>query len=85
MTRHIGIMNACDADDVERAVRTTLVPPRVVALGANASEALHKLGIAHGAVPHPQYVRRFHYWAGDLYARAIAQATIGGDLLKWRP
>lgn len=33
--------------------------PRVVALGRRAESVLQKTNIPHGAVPHPQYVRRF--------------------------
>lgn len=50
--------------------------PRCIALGAHASRFLNDVGITHGVVPHPQYVRRFHHAKaleyGELISRVIA-------------
>lgn len=42
-----------------------------VALGKRADEELTVLGLPHRAVPHPQFVRRFHHKELARYARAI--------------
>lgn len=50
----------------------------VVALGLKASGRLERLGITHGAVPHPQYWRRFHHNKRDEYAQLILEAASAG-------
>lgn len=52
----IGVANACDVDDPV-ALWTTLGRPQVVTLGKNAARAFK----GGHAVPHPQWVRRFHH------------------------
>lgn len=63
-----------------------LCHPKVVALGRKASDQLHKAGVTHGSVPHPQYVRRFHHHEHEWYAGLVQRASMSGeDLSKWRP
>lgn len=71
-----GIVNANDDDDVEGLWRFLDRPP-IVALGSLAYETLSRR-LAHapiGAVPHPQYVRRFHHARRADYAAQIAAAV----------
>jgi hypothetical protein len=81
-TNHIGFANANDVDNPVRLWHR-LGQPKVVALGRNATKHLH---IPHSAVPHPQYIRRFHASAraayGDLIFRAV---DVEGDYSSWRP
>jgi hypothetical protein len=88
----IGIANACEEDVYE--LWCSLARPPIVALGNAAYEAacrsLHERGLTGrvplGAVPHPQYIRRFHNKSGALYARTIISAlNTGEDLRSWRP
>lgn len=80
-----GLANACDVDD-PLALWKTLDQPRVVALGKFASSCLTDLGIQHGAVPHPQFIRRFHHHSGPRYAEVIRlAASEQDDLSGWRP
>lgn len=81
----LGLANACDADDPER-LWCALGRPDVTALGREACRALCDLSIPHGAVPHPQYVRRFLHAYGSRYALLIAE-TLGEctHRLDWRP
>lgn len=86
-TWSVGLANACDSDHIPGLVKT-LCEPRVVALGRKAARRLHLLGLADdaGAVPHPQFVRRFHHHDGHRYAAAIRHAAISGeDMSSWRP
>lgn len=81
----VGLANACDADD-PRELWKALGEPQVVALGRCAHDELTHLGVQHGAVPHPQFVRRFHHRHGDEYAQLIyAVAQTQEDRLSWRP
>jgi hypothetical protein len=81
----IGLANACDADDPD-ALWKTLGEPSVVALGAVAHNRLTELDVPHGAVPHPQYVRRFYHGTGHIYAQVIMRAAHDQeDLSRWRP
>jgi hypothetical protein len=86
----IGFTNVCEPDDVltsfggSRDLSDSDL--RRVALGRKASDRLHGLGLEHAAVPHPQYVRRFHHKAWLEYMMLIEEAiSIGGDHLSWRP
>ncbi len=82
---YVGLANACDVDDPALLVKT-LKPEFVVTLGRNAHARLNELGIPHGAVPHPQYVRRFHHRAGLQYAQLIdLVAKDQTDRSSWRP
>lgn len=69
---HVGLANACDVDDPVE-LWTSLGRPPVVALGRNASRRLTELRLPHGAVPHPQYVRRFHHARQVGYGELITQ------------
>lgn len=46
--------------------------PAWVALGRKASLRLKGLGVPHAAVPHPQFVRRFHHEQLEDYGQLIA-------------
>lgn len=80
---NVGLANACDVDDV-RELLNVLQPRYVVTLGSNAHRKLRELGRPHGAVPHPQYIRRFWHKMGVEYVNAIDYvAQTGEDLRKW--
>lgn len=80
--RGVGVVNAAETD-VEN------LPDRfpsagIVALGRNASDALKDHGVEHGAVPHPQYVRRFHAGKREEYGRLIRETARDGKVtLSW--
>lgn len=81
----LGIANILEDEDPAVLYRG-LGRPRVVTLGREAHERCAKLEIPHGAVPHPQYVKRFHHKAGDHYERMIMRAAIfQEDYTSWRP
>lgn len=54
----VGIVNVYETDVPD--LLDKLYYPYVVAMGAFATKELHKLGIEHAVVPHPQKIRRFH-------------------------
>lgn len=84
-TPRVGLANACDVD-APIALYERLGRPSVVTLGKLASRRLHRLGVTHGAAPHPQWVRRFHHREGLRYADVICRvAQTGEDLSSWRP
>lgn len=84
MMPHVGLANAYEED--LHVLWTSLDEPRVVALGKLADAELVNAGVPHGAVPHPQYVRRFHHRQGDWYRDLIHRAAgYQEDLLKCRP
>jgi hypothetical protein len=78
----IGISNACDVDNADELWHQ-LGCPCTVTLGAAAHRAfLHE----HGAMPHPQFVRRFHYRNGDRYGKLIEKTMYDQeDRSSWRP
>jgi len=83
----VGLANACDVDD-PRQVWETVGRPLAVALGRRADVALHAAGVPHGAVPHPQYLRRFFHASADEYHEVLLRSVAGGgvdDLSGWRP
>lgn len=81
----MGFINACDVDDVEKAIELLRYPP-MVALGRNAYEYLNSRGHTTPGVPHPQWVRRFHHGAATVYGETIMSALFDGeDHIKWRP
>lgn len=85
LTQRVGLANACDVDHPTN-VWEVLNQPRTVALGQTAAKRLRYLGIKHGVVPHPQYVRRFHHRHGESYARLIQEVALTGeDMSRWRP
>jgi hypothetical protein len=79
----IGLINACDVDDIE-AAHALLGFPQLIALGRNAERKLRRLGFDFAAAPHPQYVRRFHHSALEAYGRLLVD-LIGTDRneLQW--
>jgi thymidylate kinase len=81
-TRRVGIANS-NQEDVE-ALWHTLDRPTVVALGAQAEEALLDTAIPHGLVPHPQYMRRFHHHLKKEYVQAILAASISNGKVSPR-
>lgn len=96
----IGLLNACDVDNAYDAIATLRWQAssklRVVALGTNAWRRVHQLWpeltrdpaehpFTLGAVPHPQYVRRFHNKHGAEYGEVITDASRGHNNLDWRP
>jgi thymidylate kinase len=72
----IGLANA-GQEDVEKLIDTLDATGnmQIVTLGNAASKILDDLGIEHGAAPHPQYMRRFHYSSGPDYAAAILEVA----------
>lgn len=76
------LVNACEEPQALNHVDHLAI----VALGANAHRKLRQLNVPHATVPHPQYIRRFHHRAGDLYRQLILD-VIGTERneLKWRP
>lgn len=80
----VGIVNACDVDDVRDVIKT-VNPEGVVALGRNAHLRLRDYDVEHGLVPHPQFWRRFHHRRVRAYGELIRRASsTGEDLLSWR-
>lgn len=79
----IGLMNANDVDDPYHAWKI-LREPIAVAMGTHAWKTMKSW--AHGAVPHPQFIRRFYddhtIWYYNLIRRVIHD---GGDLSHERP
>jgi predicted kinase len=73
----LGLANALE-EDVE-ALWEDLGRPPTVALGRHARLVLEAAGVPHGAVPHPQYVRRFHHGQAETYARDIDAAAREGE------
>jgi len=85
LRRQVGLANACDVDD-PRALWETLGKPLTVTLGANADRAAHAAGVPHGAVPHPQYWRRFLHRYRSSYYELIEQAARDStNVRNWRP
>lgn len=82
-----GMANAVDARAQLHNLWVALKMPPVVALGNAAYEVAWNAGLgAVGAVPHPQYWRRFQHGERAFYAKLIRQAWHHGfDLRKARP
>jgi hypothetical protein len=79
----VGVANACDVDNIMH-LYDALRGPKLVALGKNARAKLIIAGLKHSAVPHPQFVRRFHHAKYAEYGWLLynaAQET--GDYSKW--
>ena len=78
----VGIANACQEDPV--FLWDVLGKPRVVTLGREAHKACEDAELAHGAVPHPQYVRRFHHRKIRQYSALILKAMHTQEVyLSW--
>lgn len=73
--RDVGIVNAGDIHDARLVeLWEVLRRPRIIALGRMAEREIRSCGLhAHGytALPHPQYVRRFHHKDKFEYGLAI--------------
>lgn len=81
---HFGFANAYEENLRDHYGR--LGYPQVVALGHKAHNELNKAGVPHGAVPHPQYVRRFHHREQRWYTDLIQSAALKErDLIACRP
>lgn len=78
----------CIANAWEEDVGTlwsNLGNPHVVALGREAESVCKTQRIPHGVVPHPQWVRRFHYNDMQLYTEAILEAAKTKDaVIPWQ-
>jgi thymidylate kinase len=72
-THEIGLANALEED--LPALFTALGEPQVVTLGKAAHLYLEERYTTHGAVPHPQYMRRFRNNDQERYAEAIIEAA----------
>lgn len=65
----VGIVNVYETDVLD--LLDKLYYPYVVAMGAFATKELHRLGVEHAVVPHPQKIRRFHNPRGSEYGALI--------------
>lgn len=83
-TLRVGLVNAHE-EDVEQ-LWVALRQPQVVALGREAQTVLGRSLVPHGAVPHPQYARRFHHRRQRTYAAAIMHAAQTGEdvIASWQ-
>lgn len=68
----IGLANACDVDDAF-ALWISLGRPYTVTLGRHAAKATGDW--VDNAVPHPQFIRRFHNARGGAYVRDIVAGS----------
>jgi hypothetical protein len=78
-----GFINANDVDDAHAAWKILGEPP-TIALGNQAWAKISEWAL--GAVPHPQYMRRFYYNHRLWYSNLIKYvANYGGNKLSERP
>lgn len=68
-----AIVNGYEESDL-RSLWETLGTPSAVALGKRAEKLLNELGIFHGSVPHPQYMRRFRSRDRFIYGDMIRES-----------
>lgn len=83
----LGIANACDVDSVADII-ASVQPYSIVTLGAHARDVVGDVMGSRpiGAVPHPQFVRRFHHKHCAEYGAAISDASYyRRDMRSWRP
>lgn len=81
--RNASAVNAKEELDLVELVKRLRIP--VVALGKEAVKVLKRLDIDHGAVPHPQWVRRFHNKDAAKYLELIKLAILTQeDHTKWQ-
>lgn len=68
----------CNADKLTEAEAAALAGPttRFISLGKKADKKLNEFGVQHAALPHPQWVKRFHYADKRFYAEDIRQACL---------
>lgn len=69
--RGVAMVNGVEEGDRLVQLYDELCAPQVLALGRKASDVLLDLGIDHGGVPHPAYVRRYHFKKKDEYGRLV--------------
>lgn len=82
--KNIALANSLDEGENIVDLVADLFDPPVVALGFKAHERLNHYGIAHGAVPHPQYIRRFYHSKKNAYGQLIVDAAMRGEQkLSW--
>lgn len=67
----------CNANKLTQQEVSNLMHGRTVfvALGKKASDKLSSFGIRHSELPHPQFVKRFHYSQKSSYAAEIREAV----------
>lgn len=87
MAGRVGLANANENDDVVSLWDTLGYPP-VVALGHKAYDGCIRSGLTNvtqvGAVPHPQWTRRFKHSLCAEYGKLIVRAAeTKEDLRKW--
>lgn len=84
LSPRVGLVNANEGDNVYRLWHQ-VNKPAVVALGHKAYDGCVRDGLKDfGAVPHPQYARRFHYSRVIDYGKLIVQvAESKEDMRKW--
>lgn len=81
--KSVGLANLFEETDVDELI-DVLAGPAVVALGRKVSKELTRRGIAHGAVPHPQAVRRFHNARKVDYGQLIHDVMVSQeDRIGW--
>lgn len=76
--KHVGLVNANDAQVDLYNLWSTLGNPRVVVLGRLAEKAVVPSYIPkdyYEVLPHPQYVRRFHHRDREEYGKAIQRVA----------
>lgn len=79
----LGMVNSADVPNVGELFEQ-LGEPNVVALGRNAHDELKRQGVEHAAVPHPQYIRRFHNAKQRAYGALIETVDRTGEQrLSW--
>lgn len=82
--RVVGAVNALEVDDL-RGLWNALERPQVVALGRTAKAELQRVGIPHGAAPHPQWCKRFKNDKQREYGGLVQHvARTGEDHIAWR-
>lgn len=81
VVRDSGLANACEENVQE--LYETLKAPKVVALGKLAEKAVEASGVPYFAVPHPQYIRRFHNSRQQEYGQVISRGLHGEEIPNW--
>lgn len=82
---HWGLVNVNDVDQIEWLIAgMPFSEPSVIALGRNAQRTLTRMKVEHTAVPHPQFVRRFHHRALDEYAELLQECDGKDHIESWR-
>lgn len=71
----VGLVNACDVDDV-RACWEALGRPTTVGMGVNARRALRAADVPHRSAVHPQFQRRFLHHSRATYLRQLLSVEL---------